>query len=226
METFLKKAIFGVCMLSLTVISMLPAGESKKIFAQNISEKAATVTVNVNSYKKLTKEITNINTTTTTENTTTSAVSTTTITETTPTTVTTEIKKVISAGKPYIVSKNSDMTAFFYVDKTGILKGGSGRELIPGYSVGCLVEHHKELYGKIVQIHGTGIEDFEKKHFRIDDSGYGNGKDEFLIDFYAGTGEQYKQILTEEQLTQGRFKNLTVTVIGEWDEENNCEILY
>jgi hypothetical protein len=133
-------------------------------------------------------------------------------------------------GNPESVSenlktyKNSDMTAYFYPEKSGILKGGSGRELVPGYSVGCLVKYHKELYGKIVQIYGTGIEDFEKRHFRVDDSGYGNGKDEFLIDFYAGTGEQYKEFLSEKQLKQGRFKGLTVVVIGEWDGKK--EIIY
>ncbi|MDR0918582.1 MAG: hypothetical protein LBM93_04955 [Oscillospiraceae bacterium] len=148
------------------------------------------------------------------------------VTEVSENTQAAEISYIYGEGERFIASENADMTAYYYKDRSGVLRGGSGRELIPGYSVGCLIEHHKEMYGKIVKIYGTGLEGFEERHFRIDDCGYGGGDDEFLIDFYAGTGEQYLEYLTAEQLRRGRYRGLTVEVIGEWDTENNCEILY
>ncbi|MDR0918902.1 MAG: hypothetical protein LBM93_06580 [Oscillospiraceae bacterium] len=171
----------------------------------------------------------------TTAITTTAAAVTTTTTTTTKTAEVTEVSEntqaaeipyIYGEGERFIASENADMTAYYYTDRSGVLRGGSGRDLIPGYSVGCLIEHHKEMYGKIVKIYGTGLEGFEERHFRIDDCGYGGGDDEFLIDFYAGTGEQYLEYLTAEQLRRGRYKGLTVEVIGEWDAENNCEVLY
>jgi hypothetical protein len=138
-----------------------------------------------------------------------------------------EISTGLDYGGSYVWSTSGDITFYYYTNKPygTQLKGGSGRTLIPGYSVACSKKYHKELYGKIIMIDCPEFPELSGRHFRIDDCGASSNKG--FIDFYGGTGGEHAEYIPAERLRQGRFKNdITITIIGEWDSQNQCEILY
>jgi hypothetical protein len=133
--------------------------------------------------------------------------------------------EVTSGGEAmtaYVWSTGGDFTSYYYRKKQGTLRGGSGRTLIPGYSVGCSIDYHKQLYGKIITI--AGVDDIDpNRHFRVDDCGhFGKGS----LDYYAGTGDEYKSVMTQNMISKGRYRGITITIIGEWDSASQSEIIY
>ncbi|MDR0984658.1 MAG: hypothetical protein LBL93_06640 [Ruminococcus sp.] len=133
-----------------------------------------------------------------------------------------EVSSDGEAKTAYVWSTGGDFTSYYYRKKQGTLRGGSGRTLIPGYSVGCSIDYHKELYGKIITI--AGVDDIDpNRHFRVDDCGhFGKGS----LDYYAGTGDEYKSVMTQNMINKGRYRGITITIIGEWDAASQTEIIY
>jgi hypothetical protein len=133
-----------------------------------------------------------------------------------------EVSSDGEAKTAYVWSTGGDFTSYYYRKKSGTLRGGSGRTLIPGYSVGCSIDYHKQLYGKIITI--SGVDDIDpNRHFRVDDCGhFGKGS----LDYYAGTGDEYKTVMTQNMINKGRYRGITITIIGEWDSATQSEIIY